>query len=157
MYLNYRTKFDSFFKINYLYASQHNASRLINQEVLVVIRRSSSDFPLLFTLLPFTRPPQFLFQSKFCSTKAHAMDLVQQNILTAFQELGASVSAVLHTHLGNATKLNEQKQYCLLFLGNIQQVSFRYSTRSIWILLTTQILASSAHECRRRSNNHNQH
>lgn len=50
------------------------------------------------------------------------MALVQQNILTAFQELGANVSLVLQAHQGNTARNNEQKRFCLQFLANIQQV-----------------------------------
>ena len=48
------------------------------------------------------------------------MALVQQNIRTAFQELGANVSAILRAHQGNTVRINEQKWSCLQFLANIQ-------------------------------------
>ncbi|KAF8804313.1 hypothetical protein BYT27DRAFT_7259298 [Phlegmacium glaucopus] len=49
------------------------------------------------------------------------MALVQQNILTAFQELGINVSMVLQAHQCNTARINEQKRSCLQFLANIQQ------------------------------------
>ena len=82
------------------------------------------------------------------------MALVQQNILTAFQELGASVSSVLRTHLGNTTRLDDQKRSCLQFLANIQQVFF--SSKFIW-LTDHSCLAFSAHEPCQYPHNHDQH
>ena len=57
-----------------------------------------------------------------CYSPSTEMALVQQNILTAFQELGANVSVVLRAHQGNTARINEQKRSCLQFLANIQQV-----------------------------------
>jgi len=52
------------------------------------------------------------------------MALVQQNVLTAFQELGTDVSSVLRADQGNTARINEQKRFCLQFLANIQQVFY---------------------------------
>ena len=52
------------------------------------------------------------------------MSLVQQHILTAFQEFGQGVTLALQTQLGDAAHLNEHKRRCLQFLADIQQVSF---------------------------------
>jgi hypothetical protein len=56
------------------------------------------------------------------------MSITIQNIQIAFEELGRTVDIVLHTQLGDAARLNEQKHLCLLFLGNISQVCFQFLT-----------------------------
>lgn len=51
------------------------------------------------------------------------MALVLGNISVAFQELGTSVTRALHTQIGDAARLNEEKRRCLQFLADIRQVS----------------------------------
>lgn len=51
------------------------------------------------------------------------MALVLRNISVAFQELGTSVTRALHTQIGDAARLNEEKRRCLQFLADIRQVS----------------------------------
>ena len=69
------------------------------------------------------------------------MSLVQQHILTAFQELGQGVTIAMQTQLGDAARLNEHKRRCLQFLANIQQVSLRVCLQVIYLTLTTHYLA----------------
>lgn len=50
------------------------------------------------------------------------MSLLEQNIRTAFLELGAEVSRALQTQVGDAARLREHKRRCLQFLENVGPV-----------------------------------
>lgn len=65
------------------------------------------------------------------------MALVHHHIVVAFQELGASVSTVLCTQLGNSERVDEQKRACLQFLANIQQVCIEFFL-SNWLTFEAQ-------------------